>query len=47
MRSDYSRWSTCDRAVFSAECQAEKRGLAISILLLYEFEPKTLNKRFL
>jgi hypothetical protein len=34
-----------DRPMFSAECQAEKRGLAIS--LLYKFEPRTLNERFL
>jgi len=27
--------------MFSAECQAEKRGLAIGISLLYEFESKT------
>jgi hypothetical protein len=33
--------------MFSAECQAEKRGLATDILLIYEFEPKMMNERFL
>jgi len=33
--------------MFPVECQTEMRGLAISILLLYEFESKTLNERFL
>jgi len=31
----------------SAQCQAEKRGLATDIFLLYEFESKTMNERFL
>jgi hypothetical protein len=33
--------------MFSAECQAEKRDLATDISFLYEFEPKTMNERFL
>jgi len=33
--------------MFSAECQTEKRNLDISIVLIYEFKPRTLNKRFL
>jgi len=47
MRASYSRWSTGKRPMFLMECQVEKRGLATSISLLYEFEPKTLNERFL
>jgi len=47
IRASYSRRSTGKRPMFSMECQVEKRDLATSILLLYEFEPKTLNERFL
>jgi hypothetical protein len=32
--------------MLSAECQSEKRDLAIDISLLYEFESKMLTERF-
>jgi hypothetical protein len=32
--------------MFSAECQSEKRNFATDISI-YEFEPKTLNEKFL
>jgi len=47
VRAGYSRRSTGNPTSLSAKCQAEKRDLAIGISLLYEFELKTLNERFL
>jgi len=45
-RASYSRWSTGNDPMFSAGCQAERRGFVTGISI-YEFGPNRSNEKFL